>query len=196
MSGLSGPDLPALEMGCVVSGRAGDDAVVVLREALSLGERLPAARGAAVEIGTLRGASVVGSRDGFSCAGHFKHRTLGEVLHLFGVAGNECRAVAGVPGIGAGGGVSRGNGSRHRAIADGTGPRAITDRLEFSVPAGSRQPDFDLDLGVLHRPECGRNPAECGQAFKGRSARGPHRRRWRELAGRHGLRQRNRGMRY
>src|SRR5580658_9218285 len=55
------------EVGPIIGGVAGDDAVVILRIALSFGERLLAAIRAPVEIRMLRRRSIERANDSFAC---------------------------------------------------------------------------------------------------------------------------------
>src|SRR5205814_1059682 len=103
---LRHPHLCALQAGGVVGRGAGDDAVVVVGEALGFGEGLTAAGGASVPEGQLGSGAVVAGGDGFGGDGHFVDGAVGEVEELIGVADDESRLVAGVAGVGAGGGVS------------------------------------------------------------------------------------------
>src|SRR5215472_1731336 len=54
-------------------------------------------------------------------------------------------------GIGAGGGVAAENSGGQAGIVNVSGKTAVSQPSIFSVPAAERQPDFNLDLGILGR---------------------------------------------
>ena len=69
-----------------VGGRAGDDAVVVVRKALRLHQALPSAGRAADEIRQARPVAVEGRDDRLGLDGHLVDRAIAEVDHELGMA--------------------------------------------------------------------------------------------------------------
>ena len=55
----------------------------------------------------------------------------------------------------------------HGRVADGPGEAAIADTLELAIPAGDRQPHFELDLGVVRWLQHSSDAAEGRQALDG-----------------------------
>ena len=148
--------------GPVKARRAGDDAVEVRREALGFGHRLPAARGAPVEVRELRRGAIVSGHDLLRGDGHLVNRAPTEIDQFFRVSQREARAVAGVAGVSRRCGVTARERPCHGGIGDRTAEPAVAHGLEFAVPARGRQPDFNLDVRVAGRLQrCG-HPAERG----------------------------------
>ena len=138
------------QVGPIVGGRAGDDAVVILGVALGFHERLAAAVGAGAEVGALRALAVEGVQDGLGFHGRFVDGAIAEVGDLLGVIERPggIGAAGMVAGIGGGGGVVVGHGVRQLVVADGARETAVADALELAVPVGGGHPDFELDIGI------------------------------------------------
>ncbi len=100
---------------------------------------------------------------------HLMDRAIAEIDQLFGMAESErgTRSFGGlVAGIGRRRSVALAQGGRHGVEADGAGPPAITDGLEFAVPMSRGHPDFDSNLRIGGRAESG------GDAAMGRDGLG------------------------
>ncbi len=167
------PHRGSRQVGPVVGGRAGDDAVVVVGIALRFLQPLLAARRASVPVGISRVLVVERRDDGLGLERHLVHRAISEVSHFLGMSKREAaiQGTAGVPGVGAGRGVAFLERFHKSGIGDGASPAPVADALEFSVPAmHGGQPDFDLDVGVLAGPQRRGDAAEGGQAL-GRDGR-------------------------
>ena len=145
----------------VVRRIAGDDAVVVVGKALRLGERLMPAARAADEVRVIGKAAGMVAHDQPGGFGHHVNRAIGPVDNLLGMALTELHVVAGVAGIGAGGGVAAAERGRQRGVADRARIAAVADALELAVPRiGRRHPQLELDLGVGGRARDRLNAAE------------------------------------
>ena len=86
----------------VIRRRAGDDAVIVLRETLGLHQRFPAAVRAAGEIGTRGSFPVIGFDDRLGRRGRLMDRPPAEIRDLLGMAESPAgvERTADVAGIG------------------------------------------------------------------------------------------------
>jgi len=83
-------------------------------------------------------------------------------------------------------------------VRDSSRPTAIAHGLKSAIPVRGRHPDFEFDDGIRTRTGGGRDAAEAGKVFERRFAitRGcVGWRWWCEFPGRHGLGERNRGVR-
>jgi hypothetical protein len=107
------PEEVGVERSAAMRGYRGDDAVVVFGVALRFLQALLSAGGATVEIGELRGFSVVGGDDLFGGDRHEVGGAIAEVFPDLGIAD---------AGVGVGGGAHVGRGGRHnRRRRDGPG---------------------------------------------------------------------------
>ena len=70
---------------------------------------------------------------------------------LFRMSQRERRARRRMACVGTCRGISKRDGRRQRLVADRTGPTAIANSQQFSIPAGCRQPHFDLDVRIRGR---------------------------------------------
>ena len=174
---LGDRELPRVQICARVRRCAGDDAVVVVRKALRLGEALASAGRAAVPVRPPRAAAVERVDDRLRLDGHLVLGAIREVDELFGMAEREPAAAAGVARIGRARRVAALQRVGHRRITDRPRPAAVADRLELAVPSGRRQPHFDLDVGVARRRQRRRDAAERRKRGERSSARAPARRR-------------------
>src|SRR4051812_531467 len=142
-----GPEVAGHEMGPVIGGRAGDDAVVIGGELLGFLQSLLAAGGAAVPVRRLGASPVIGIGEGLGFDSHLMDGAVSEVDQLLGVSGDERGVATVVAGIGGGGCVSTADRVRQRGIDNVAGPSAIADAHELAVPTVGGEPDFDLDFG-------------------------------------------------
>ena len=167
--------------GRAVRRRAGDDAVVVLREHLRGLEPLSSARRAAVPVGQLRARAVEGLDDLLGLRGHLVLGAPREVHELLGMPEREGAAAADVTGVGRRRGIAGSQRLGHVRIADDARPATVADRLILAVPGSvarrafggrHRQPDLDLDVGVARRRQRRGDAAERTQRLVGvRAAR-------------------------
>src|SRR5690349_22999825 len=99
----------------------------------------------------LRAAAVERSNDRLRLDGHFMLRAVAEVNQLFGMSHRKTGASACVSGVGGTGRKSAAQRSSHIGVVDGTGPASVSGSLIIAVPAGSRHPNLDLDVGIARR---------------------------------------------
>ena len=155
-------------MGPVVRGSAGDDTVVVFGIALRLHQGLPATVRAGAEVGPLRTFFVKLANDCLGLDGGLVDRPMSEVDDLLRVAQSPGGAhpAAFVAGVGCGRGVSPANRARQaaRAVVDGTCIAAVADALQLPVPARSREPYLEPDVGVVAGLDDSGHPAKGRQA--------------------------------
>ena len=151
-----------------VSGRSGDDTVVVIRKHLCFLQSLSAARRASVPIGELRRISVKSLDDCLRLDRHLMFRPIPEVNQLFLMAQRKAAAATNVPGIGRARHVSTPKRFRHGGITDHARPAAIAHRLIFAVPARNRQPDFNFDVGIARGLQRCSQPAKRRELFESR----------------------------
>ncbi len=139
------------QSGPVVSGRTGQDAVVVGGKALRLHERFASAVGAGGEVAVRGGRGVVGGDDGLGLRSHLVDAApavVGDLLRM--VEGPACVVAIGeVAGVGAGGGAVAVERAGHASKVDLAGEASVADALKAVVPAGDGKPDFDLDIGIV-----------------------------------------------
>src|ERR1700722_13270311 len=81
--GVSDPHGPKGQVRAWIGGRAGDDPVVIVREALRLLQALPTAGGAAVPVRHARGVAVERFDERLGLDGHFMLGTISEIDDLF-----------------------------------------------------------------------------------------------------------------
>jgi len=158
--GLGCPDLHALQSRCVDGRGAGQDAIVIARISLRLGQGLSAASRATVPIRVLGSTSVIRTNYRFRSDCHFVNRAIAEIDYFFRVAGDEIGIVAGMSGICTGAGVAGSECCCHCRVADGARPCAIADRLQPSIPSGLGQPHFHFYFRI------GRWAQRCGNTTK------------------------------
>ncbi len=148
------PEPPRLQLDEVEGRRAGDDAVIVARVLLGLGEALPAARGTAVVIVEFGWPAVIGGDDLLGNLGHQVVAPVAEIDHPLGMAvdpGGVEEALGGlVAGVGGGHGEAPLQAVAHGREVDRTGQAAVADAKEAAVPVLG-QPELEGDLG-LDRP--------------------------------------------
>ena len=134
-------------------GRAGDDAVVVVRVALRHHQALTPARRASVPVRVLRSATVERPREldadhGHQVFGPVREVDLQRCVRLAGLQHPEAAIVSGVAGVGSDADVAVGNrGGWH---GDATRVATTADRLRSPIPLathGQTGPDVD---GVWH----------------------------------------------
>ena len=131
----------------IVGGRAGNDAVVVFGETLRFRQCLVPAARAADEVRLLGKLPRRGPHDQLRGVRHHVDRTPAKVEHFFGMAFAENHVVAGVPGIGARGGISAAKGAGHRGVRDRSLVAAVAHALELAVPRGAAwDPHLELDF--------------------------------------------------
>src|SRR5579883_1370140 len=146
----------------VIGGRAGEDAVVIVGEALRFHEGLAAAVGAGTEIRMLRPGAIERRNDGFGPIGGLVDGAVAEIGNLFRMAERPLRidGATFVAGVGAGGGISIENGVGHRSVIDGAGEASVADTFVAAVPTGRGQPDFEFDVGIAGWLDHALNAAE------------------------------------
>ena len=128
-------DEPREMMRPEIGGRADDDAVVVVGEALRFHECLPAAVRASAEVRAPGTVAVEGANDRLGLLGRFVDRSIPEVVHLFGVSQGPACVAPRVPIIRAGGGVALTKPGDQRGVQDRPRVAAIASALELPVPA-------------------------------------------------------------
>ena len=96
------------------------------------------------------------------------HGAISEVRHFFGMPQRETaiHGIAGVAGIGAGGGVAFLERFHESGIGDGPGPTTVAHALKLAVPTLGGKPDFNLDIGILAGAQSGGDAAESGQSLR------------------------------
>ena len=160
-----------MQMNVRVGGSAHGCGVKILGELRDFDETLPSAGGAAVVIGILRTSAVERGGDQFRLDDGFMHGAIREVGDLLGMAEREhaasARVVGAVAGVIGSGRVAFAQSSRHRGIADGAGPSAISDHLKFSVPVFGGKKDRGVDQRVRRGRQDHQDPA-IGRHGKGR----------------------------
>src|SRR5579872_537409 len=137
-------------MGPEVGGCDGDDTVVVGGKALGFHQRLASAVRAGAEVRVSRPLAVEGARDCFSLVRGFMNGTVAEIDDLLRVPERPCRirTTGLVPGIGGSCRVAVAQSGGHGSVVDGSGKAAIARAFKFPIPAGARQPGFELNVGV------------------------------------------------
>ena len=141
-------------------GIAGDDAIELVRIAISLQKPFSAAARASIPIGVSRVATIKGADDRLCLDGHFVFRAVGKIDKLLRMPEHKCATLALVTIVGRTGGVAPAECVGKPLIVDRSAPAATTHGQKFPIPAGDREPHLDLDLGVARRPQSGRDPAE------------------------------------
>ena len=154
-----------------VSRRLGRDRVKVLRIARSRHQALPSTGRATVP---QRVARVVSIEVVDNCLGGDRHEVDGaiaEVGQLFGVANRPFggETVADVARIRGHHRITARQRRSHFRIADRASPNAVADAHQPAVPAGSWQPDFDLDVAVRRWRHRRLHAAEGREASKARA---------------------------
>ncbi len=152
------------EMGPKVSGRAGEDAVVIVGKALGFHERLAAAVGTTGEVGVFRCIAIEGLDDRFGLDGHFVDGAIAEVGDFFGMAESPIGvdAIGSMAGVGGGSGVTVTNGGGHFGVVDRTGEAAVAGAAKFAVPVCRREPDFKMDFRIADRADDSADATEGG----------------------------------
>ncbi len=150
VGGLFNPDGAGEEMLKVIGGGSGDDAVEVVRVALSFHEALPASGGAAIPVGALLRFAIEGGDDCFGFYGRLVLGAITVVDDLFRMAEGEASVgvVTMVTGIGGGGGVSVADGGCHEMNPWCSGEAPVANLEKPVVPVGGRHPDLEADDGV------------------------------------------------
>jgi len=149
----------------VVGGSTGEDSVEILGEALGFHQRLTAAVGTTLEIGVRCRPAVERLDQALGVHVGFMQRAVAEIHDLLRVFESPARvrAVAFVPRVGGGGGVTAPEVARQRVIVDRPGEAAVAGRQEPAVPPGGGQPDLKTDVGIAGGPDDAGHAAECGE---------------------------------
>ena len=138
-----------------VAGRsAGNDSVEILGIPLRFHQRLTSAIGASVEITARRRAAEKISNNRLRLQIRLMHRAIPEIDQLLRVSDRPCRAGATLMTVV---GRRRGITPLHRlgkpGRVDRPCPAAIAKLQIFSIPSARRDPQLEMDLGVLCRPD-------------------------------------------
>ena len=140
-------------------GRAGHDAIEILRKLLCGLEGLPSASRTAIEVGQPGVIAVESRDDRFPFFAHLVYRPISEIDQLILVL-HPWATTAFVARIRAGRGVAAPESGCQRVLIDVSVPAAIANCLKFAVPVRCRQPHFDLDVGIGRRFHRCCNPAK------------------------------------
>src|SRR5687768_2948978 len=120
----------------IVSGRAGDDAIVIFGVALSFHQGLPATVGARAEVGPLRRVTIECLHNRFPLHRCLVNRAMTVVDDLLGMVERPARVRS--PGlmscIRGGGSVAFAYCAAKTAVADSARESSVADAEEFSVP--------------------------------------------------------------
>ena len=155
------PEEGEVEVGAVVAGIAGDDAVVVGGVALRRRQRLMAAGRAAGEIGIAWARAEQRRRDLLGRHRALVHRTAAAPIDdRLGMADAELQVAALVAGVGRDHDVAGAHALRHLGVVDAVVVGAVADRLQPPAPAAERQPDLEADLRAGHRRGRAQHAAE------------------------------------
>src|SRR5206468_6622764 len=111
---------------------AGNNSVEIAGISLRFGKALPAALGASVVIGKLRGRPVMSVDDGFGLHGHLVNRSISKIDQLLGMPERKIGVIPNMTGIGARSGVTCRHRRRERGIWNRAGPSAIADSLKLA----------------------------------------------------------------
>ncbi len=124
---------------------AGDDAVVIVGEALRLHQALAAPERAAVEIPVVGRTCIEARDDGLGLGRHLVDGAIAEVAQAR-VVGEPAEVAVPVAGVGRGRRIARGERGAHPVVAQVAGKTRAADGEEASVPGGGcGQPDFEPD---------------------------------------------------
>src|SRR5579859_5816467 len=93
--------------------------------------------------------------------------TVSEIDDFFRMVESKAAATADVAGVGGGRRVTIVQRLGHGGVADHSGPSAVADCLELSVPSRGGQPNFDLDVRVGGGGERRCDPAEGRKILEG-----------------------------
>jgi hypothetical protein len=144
-----------VQMNVRIRGSADGGGVEILGELGDFDEALPSTGGAAVVIGILRSLTVERRGNQFRFDDGLVHGAIREIGDLFGMAQGEhaaaTRVIGAVSGIIRCHCVSFAQGSRHGRIADRSGPSAVSDHLQLSIPVFGGQKDGGIDERIGRR---------------------------------------------
>src|SRR5258708_7251399 len=160
----AGPKVAGHEVGPIIGGSAGDDAVVIGGEFLGFFAPLLAAGGAAVPVRPRWGFAVKSLGDRFALERHFVDGAISKIGQLFGMTEGKGRIATVVAGVGGCGRVVVEHREHERLIHDRAGPSAIPDAHEFAIPRFNREPDLYLDFRVRRGTERSCDAAESWKA--------------------------------
>ena len=154
---------PGGKVDLIVSGRAGDDAVELLRVTLRGHQALPSTGGTAFPVRQAWAMSIIGRHQCFGLHSGFVNRAIGKVDDLLGMAEGEPATAAAVTGVGGRAGITLANSVRQSCGVDAADQTASTLQEEFTVPHGGRgQPDFGLAVRIGRWSEREGNPTVSG----------------------------------